>query len=238
MDATPPKIFISYSHDSPEHEERVLALSNRLRDDGIDAILDQYQTFPPEGWPQWMQQQVLETQFVLVICTEVYNRRAMGQEAPGTGLGATYESQVIQQLLYNAGGRNTKFIPVVFTKNDRVHIPLALQRYNHYLPVGDGYEDLYRLLTGQPKVVQPVVGRLRALPTKQPQADFRNALWNAPARNFWFTGREPCLQAIHQVLTETKAAALTGIGGIGKTPPAVLVPGLRYSGCVAAPALA
>ena len=35
-----PKVFISYSNDSPEHEAKVLALANRLRDNGIDAVLD------------------------------------------------------------------------------------------------------------------------------------------------------------------------------------------------------
>lgn len=29
------RVFISYSHDSPEHEKRVLALSERLRRDGL-----------------------------------------------------------------------------------------------------------------------------------------------------------------------------------------------------------
>ncbi len=31
------KVFNSYSHDSPEHSERVLALANRLRALGVDA---------------------------------------------------------------------------------------------------------------------------------------------------------------------------------------------------------
>jgi len=39
----PPVVFISYSHDSAEHADRVLALSNRLHEDGIDCILDQYE---------------------------------------------------------------------------------------------------------------------------------------------------------------------------------------------------
>lgn len=30
-------VFISYSHDSVEHEERLLALAERLRSDGVDA---------------------------------------------------------------------------------------------------------------------------------------------------------------------------------------------------------
>lgn len=37
------KVFISYSHDSPEHKDRVLALSDRLRADGVDCYIDQYE---------------------------------------------------------------------------------------------------------------------------------------------------------------------------------------------------
>jgi hypothetical protein len=45
------KAFISYSHDSPEHADRVLALSDRLRGDGIDCIVDQYEESPPKAGP-------------------------------------------------------------------------------------------------------------------------------------------------------------------------------------------
>jgi predicted RecB family nuclease len=85
----PPKVFISYSHDSPTHEAKVLALANRLRGDGIDAVLDQYESFPPGGWIQWMKRQVRDAQFILVVCTETYRRRADGDEKAGVGLGAT-----------------------------------------------------------------------------------------------------------------------------------------------------
>ena len=33
-----PRVFISYSHDSDEHRERVLALANRLRSDGVAEV--------------------------------------------------------------------------------------------------------------------------------------------------------------------------------------------------------
>jgi len=36
------KVFISYSHDSEEHRQRVLEFSDQLRDDGVDCWLDQY----------------------------------------------------------------------------------------------------------------------------------------------------------------------------------------------------
>ncbi len=36
-------IFISYSNDSDPHGKRVLALSNKLRNDGLDCVLGQYE---------------------------------------------------------------------------------------------------------------------------------------------------------------------------------------------------
>src|SRR5258708_18552993 len=101
-DSNPPRVFISYSHDSPEHEENVLALSNRLRADGIDAIIDQYEPFPPKGWLRWMRQQIEEASFVLAVCTETYRRRAEGNEAAGRGLGGAYEGSILDQELYEA----------------------------------------------------------------------------------------------------------------------------------------
>jgi hypothetical protein len=44
-----PKVFISYSHDSQEHKDRILALANRLRAGGIDCNIDQYEESPAEG---------------------------------------------------------------------------------------------------------------------------------------------------------------------------------------------
>ncbi|MHC4355693.1 MAG: SEFIR domain-containing protein, partial [Planctomycetota bacterium] len=49
-----PVVFISYSQDSDAHMDKVLALANKLRAEGIDAVLDQYEVSPAEGWPKWM----------------------------------------------------------------------------------------------------------------------------------------------------------------------------------------
>ena len=117
----PPKVFISYSHDSPAHEAKVLALSNRLRGNGIDAVVDQYEPFPPRGWIEWMKHQVRDAQFILVVCTETYRRRWDADEKAGVGLGAIYESGLIQQLLYDAGGVNERFVPVLLSASDGEH---------------------------------------------------------------------------------------------------------------------
>ena len=48
-----PDLFIAYSSDSNAHNATILALANQLREDGIDAQLDQYiHGSPPEGRPQ------------------------------------------------------------------------------------------------------------------------------------------------------------------------------------------
>src|SRR5438132_7154560 len=111
--AKPPKVFISYSHDSPEHADRVLEFADRLRADGIDAILDQYEISPEEGWPRWMDRQIRDADFVLMVCTETYYRRVMGEEETGKGLGVRWEGSLIYQHLYTAGTLNRRFIPVL-----------------------------------------------------------------------------------------------------------------------------
>jgi len=223
-DANPARVFISYSHDSPEHEENVLALSNRLRADGINALIDQYETFPPKGWLRWMRQQIEEADFVLAVCTQTYRRRAEGKEVAGKGLGGAYEGSIIDQELYEASGENRRIIPVVLTKEDSDHRPQFLRQYTLFT-IDFHYEDLYLLLTNQPKVEKPEIGRLRALPERAKRSDYRGILWNIPPPNDYFSGREGYLQKLRYILTSGQPAALTqaikGLGGMGKTQTAI-----------------
>jgi hypothetical protein len=46
-ETAPPKVFISYSHDSPEHQDQVLALADRLRVEGVNASIDQLRSVAP-----------------------------------------------------------------------------------------------------------------------------------------------------------------------------------------------
>src|SRR6266487_4455743 len=162
----PPIVFISYSHDSPEYADRVLALSDHLRTDGIDCILDQYEDSPPEGFPRWMDRQIRAADFVLMICTPTYYRRVMGEEEPGTGHGVAWESTLIYQYIYNAGTSNTRFIPVLLEGVYASDIPVPWQGVKHYRPATtDGYEDLYRRLTEQPLTPKPALGTRRTLPS-------------------------------------------------------------------------
>src|SRR5580658_717376 len=94
-DIKPPKVFISYAHENGEHAARVLAFADQLVHDGLDVSLDQYGPVPKEGWPAWMRNGLKEADFVLLICSPAYYRRVMGKEAPGVGLGAQWEGELI-----------------------------------------------------------------------------------------------------------------------------------------------
>lgn len=51
----PPRVFISYSHDSEAHRDLVLGLADRLRAEGVESWIDQYvPSFPVQGWLRWM----------------------------------------------------------------------------------------------------------------------------------------------------------------------------------------
>ncbi len=157
------RVFISYSHDSAEHQALVLELANRLREDGLDCQIDQYvHGFPPENWQRWMENQLEQADFVLVMCTPTYLRRYRGQETNG-GQGANFEGVVISQTLYQHHYRNRKFIPVIPEGGSLDDVPLPLQGFNTYTLPTD-YLGLYRLLTNQPATVAPEVGMPKVYP--------------------------------------------------------------------------
>ncbi|MEO0407375.1 MAG: toll/interleukin-1 receptor domain-containing protein [Cyanobacteria bacterium P01_A01_bin.135] len=150
-----PRAFISYSQDSDEHTNRVVALSQRLRDDGIDCWIDQYDPNPPEGWPLWMSNQLDEADFVLVLFTERYTTRSL---TPGQS-GVRFESVLLLQELYEAGMINSKFIPTVFDSNDVQYIMRWLKPFSHYVVGNDeGYEQLRRRLLDDPATPPPPLG--------------------------------------------------------------------------------
>jgi SEFIR domain-containing protein/effector-associated domain 2 (EAD2)-containing protein len=169
MVTTPPKVFISYSHDFPGHAQHVLELAERLRQDGIDAQLDQYVAgMPAEGWPRWMLDRLDWADFVLVVCTETYYRRFRGREESGKGKGADWEGNLITLQMYNAKSRTTKFAPVFFASQDEQFVPEPLRGYTQYLLNSEeNYTKLYAFLTGQVGVPLAELGAFKTLPRKK-----------------------------------------------------------------------
>jgi hypothetical protein len=218
-----PTVFISYSHDSREHADRVLAVANRLREDGIDCILDQYEESPPEGWTMWMDRHITNDDFVLMICTENYYCRVMGEEAPGEGLGVKWEGKLIYQHIYRADSTNTRFIPVLLAADQVSCIPTPLQDATYYrVDTEAGYETLYRRLTHQPVTIKPELGKLRSMPPRERKQDFfqpQIMLAKLPTTGKDLFGREAELQMLDDAWNDlhTNILSLVAWGGVGKT---------------------
>lgn len=169
--ADAPRVFLSYSHDSPEHAKRVLDLADALQHGGLEVVLDQYvHPAPDEGWPRWMEARLDEANFVLMVCTETYRRRVLGQEQPGKGLGVRWEGSLIYNRIYNDQSSGSRFIPVLLEGGEFAHIPNPVQGHTHYrISVFDisrdaGFEGLYRHLTGQPPTPPGEIGPIQTLP--------------------------------------------------------------------------
>ena len=82
----------------------------------MDARIDQYEPWPAEGWPRWMERHLREANFVLMVCTETYHRRVTGEEEPGSGRGVCWEATLIYNDLYGQKITTAKYIPVVFRR--------------------------------------------------------------------------------------------------------------------------
>ena len=102
-----PKVFISYSHDSPDHRQWVSELSAKLRHNGVDAILDQWDLSLGDDLTLFMERGIRDSDRVLVICTDSYVSKANAGEG-----GVGYERLIVTaQLVHNLG--TDKFIPVI-----------------------------------------------------------------------------------------------------------------------------
>ena len=103
------KAFISYGWSTPEHEEWVLALATRLREDGVDVIIDQWDLKPGHDAYKFMEQMVSDESVkrVILVCDRRYSEKA-DKRVGGVGT----ESQIISPELYG-NSRQDKFAAIV-----------------------------------------------------------------------------------------------------------------------------
>ncbi len=221
---TPPKVFISYSHDSGSHKDRVLVLANRLRADGVDAMIDQYEQSPRRGWPDWCEAQIRNADFVVMVCTETYLRRVNGEEEPGNGKGVRWEGRLSLQHLYDAGAESYKFVPVLFADGSPDHVPIPVKGASIYqVEIEEEYEGLLRLLTDQPAVRRPPIGPFRAMPERRapftPPAPAEAQAY--PRATDVFFGREAEREQIAAALFPAsgtrRPVVISGMAGVGKS---------------------
>jgi hypothetical protein len=104
---TPRKIFLSYSWDDPTHMEWVEKFAFRLKGNGLEVVVDQWNLKLGDSITRFMETAVESCDFVLLICTPQYRLRA---EKRTGGVGYEHDLMTAQKL---TSGENAKFIPVL-----------------------------------------------------------------------------------------------------------------------------
>lgn len=152
----PPRVFISYSHDSADHKKWVLDFATTLRNRGIDAVLDQWDLKPGDDLPHFMETELELCDFVIMVCSEIYVSKANA----GKG-GVGYEKMIVTSSLL---GRidSSKVIPVV-RQSSGATLPtfLKTKRYIDFSndsEVEYSLDELLRHLLNAPLYEKPEIG--------------------------------------------------------------------------------
>lgn len=157
MPAVPPRIFISYSHDSQAHKDWVLKLATRLVANGIDVVLDQWDLTLGSDLPRFMESGLTSVERVIAICSDNYTQKANA----GQG-GVGYEKMILTaQLMEQITG--DRIVPVIRDNSSQTPLPIFLGArvfvdFRDDLMYESKYAELLRDLHGQQIKPRPPLG--------------------------------------------------------------------------------
>lgn len=169
---TAPKLFVSYSWSTEDHEQWVIALATSLREAGVDVLLDKWDLKEGQDAHHFMEQMVSnpEIKKVALVCDRKYAEKA-DQRAGGVGT----ETQIISPEIY-AKQDQTKFVAVLSERDEhgrpflpiyyksRVYIDLSSQEL-----YARNFEQLLRWAHDKPLYVKPELGDAPAFLSDEPK---------------------------------------------------------------------
>lgn len=150
-----PKVFLSYSYDSNEHELWVEQLAKMLRSDGVEAILDRWYLHPGDPITEFMETNIKNSDFVLIICTEKYKQKSDSRLG-----GVGYEEAIISADMFS-NSNHRKYIPVLKAKDYSKAVPIALHSKKYVNLTSEevfspSYRDLLLTLYGRRPTPPPI----------------------------------------------------------------------------------
>lgn len=153
----PPKVFISYSHDSDKLKDWVLQLATRLRSNGVDIVLDRWNLKIGNDLASFMERGLSKSDRIICICSDKYVEKAN----EGTG-GAGYEKQ-IKSAEYISDQNINWVIPLVKNNSRQRKMPSFLAgrvyiSFEEPLLYESKYEELLRELLEEPILPIPPIG--------------------------------------------------------------------------------
>ena len=156
------KVFISYSWSTPEHEEWVISLAERLVSDGIEVVIDKWDLKEGNDMYDFMESMVKseDVKKVLVILDKTYTQKANSRKG---GVGT--ETQIISPKIYKDTGQE-KFIPIVRERDEKgePYVPTFFEgRIFIDFSINEKFEanyiSLLRNLYNRPAYTKPKIGK-------------------------------------------------------------------------------
>lgn len=156
-----PKVFISYSWSSPQHEQWVINLAKELRQAGVDVILDKWDL--KEGYDAiaFMEKMVTDPEIKKVI---IVSDRVYAQKADSRKGGVGTETQIISKEIYDKV-KQDKFVVVIAEKDEKgepylptyykSRIYIDLSEPDSY---AENFERLLRWIYDKPLYKKPELG--------------------------------------------------------------------------------
>lgn len=150
-----PKAFISYSWDDEAHREWVAKLATNLRLDGVETILDQWHAVHGDQLPAFMEREIRENDYVLIICTPNYKLKSDHRKG-----GVGYEGDIMTAEVVTQG-KHRKFIPILAHGTWEQSAPSWLKGKYYvdlrgYSDTSKNYSDLLATMLGLRDIAPPV----------------------------------------------------------------------------------
>lgn len=167
-----PRVFVSYTHDSPRHKDEVLGFAEFLRGQGVEAVLDSWHTGVRQDWYAWAIREMTDADHVIVVASPKYREMGDGSGPNEQHKGVQSEAALLRDLLH--GDRATwtaKVLPVVLPGHRTDEIPRFLSPattsfFEVTAYTTDGAELLLRVLHRKPEHIAPAVGAAPDLPPR------------------------------------------------------------------------
>lgn len=130
-----PRVFISYTGTDYNNRKWVKDFACRLRDNGVDARIDIFHLKPGQDLPQWMTNELIMADKVLLICDKYYAEKADNRKG-----GVGWETMIIQGDMLSKQEQN-KYVAILRDKNMDRSLPLYVKSKYALNWVDDGIVD-------------------------------------------------------------------------------------------------
>lgn len=117
-----PRVFISYAGNDKDNSDWVKSLAQELRSNGVDARLDVFHLKPGFDLPQWMTNEVVMADKVLLICDKYYIEKADIRRG-----GVGWETMIIQGDMLAQGDNKQKYIAIIREDEVEKGLPIYMR---------------------------------------------------------------------------------------------------------------